>query len=47
MHGILTLHEQIRSGELMKRRAEAGAGRGAGIQVDQRDGTPADALARR
>src|ERR1700740_2752587 len=30
IHGILTLHEQIRSGELMRRR---GAGRGAGIQI--------------
>ncbi len=37
MHGILTLHEQIRTGELMKRRV---AGRGAGIQIEQRDGTP-------
>jgi hypothetical protein len=37
MHGILTLHEQIRSGELLKRRA---AGHGAGIQIDQRDGIP-------
>jgi hypothetical protein len=45
MHGILTLHEQIRTGELMKRRSETG--RGAAIQVEQRDGTPADALARR
>ena len=37
MHGILTLHEQIRTGELMKRRGE---GRGAGIHVEQLDGTP-------
>jgi len=44
MHGILTLHEQIRAGELMKRR---GSGAGAGIQVEQRDGTPPPALATR
>jgi len=37
MHGILTLHEQIRSGELMKRRTPS---RGAGIQIEQRDGVP-------
>jgi NADH-quinone oxidoreductase subunit B len=46
MHGILVLHEQIRSGEIMKRRAGTKHG-GAGISVDQRDGTPADALATR
>jgi NADH-quinone oxidoreductase subunit B len=46
MHGILTLHDQIRSGELMKRR-EASSSGGARIEVEQRDGTPADALARR
>ena len=37
LHGILTLHDQIRSGEIMRRRGE---GRGAGIQVPQLDGTP-------
>jgi len=37
LHGILTLHDQIRSGEIMQRRGE---GRGAGIQVAQLDGTP-------
>jgi NADH-quinone oxidoreductase subunit B len=45
MHGILTLHDQIRSGELMKRRQSGKTG--AGIHVDQRDGVPADALATR
>jgi NADH-quinone oxidoreductase subunit B len=37
-HGILTLHHQIRTGELLARRDQTGAG--AGIQLDQRDGTP-------
>src|SRR3954467_14954725 len=37
LHGILTLHELIRSGEIMKRRHSTGAG--AGVQVEQRDGT--------
>jgi len=37
MHGILTLHEQIRTGELMRRRGE---GRGAGIEIEQLDGIP-------
>jgi hypothetical protein len=37
MHGILTLYDQIKSGEIMRRRGE---GHGAGIQVDQRDGVP-------
>jgi NADH-quinone oxidoreductase subunit B len=46
MHGILQLHGEIRSGEIMKRRARTAHG-GAGIQVDQRDGTPADSLATR
>ena len=40
MHGILTLHEQIRTGELLKRRAGSPHG-GAGIQIDQVDGAPA------
>ena len=33
MHGILTLHEQIRTGEILKRRAETGGG--AGIHADR------------
>jgi NADH-quinone oxidoreductase subunit B len=36
MHGILTLHEQIRTGELLRR----GNGRGAGIEIEQIDGLP-------
>src|SRR5437870_10305908 len=36
MHGILTLHEQIRTGELLRR----GGGRGAGIEIEQIDGRP-------
>jgi NADH-quinone oxidoreductase subunit B len=43
MHGILTLHEQIRSGDLLARR---GVGRGAAIQVEQLDGTPVAVPAR-
>jgi NADH-quinone oxidoreductase subunit B len=39
MHGILTLHSQIQSGEIFKRRASA-AGGGAAIEIDQRDGVP-------
>ena len=35
MHAILTLHEQIKDGELTKRR---GAGKGAGLIIEQRDG---------
>jgi len=37
MHGILTLHEQIRSGELLARRGE---GRGAGILLSKSEPTP-------
>jgi NADH-quinone oxidoreductase subunit B len=37
MHGILTLYDQIKTGEIMRRRGEQ---RGAEIQVDQRDGVP-------
>ncbi len=37
MHGILQLHEQIKTGELMKRRHESPTG-GAAIEVVQRDG---------
>ena len=40
MHGILTLHEQIQSGEILKRRAASASG-GAKIEIDQRDGVPA------
>ncbi len=42
LHGILVLHDQIRTGELMKRRAASVDG-GAGIQIDQIDeaGVPA------
>jgi NADH-quinone oxidoreductase subunit B len=36
MHAILTLHEQIRSGELTRRREATGGG--AGIEVRQLDG---------
>ena len=39
LHGILTLHEQIRTGELLKRRGRTMHG-GAGIQVEQFDGVP-------
>ncbi len=39
LHGILTLHEQIRTGELLKRRGRTMHG-GAGIQVEQFDGIP-------
>src|SRR2546430_4768502 len=46
MQGILMLHDQIRSGEIMKRRAGTAHG-GAGIQVEQRDGTRADSLVTR
>jgi NADH-quinone oxidoreductase subunit B len=34
MHSILTLHELIRTGEILKRRAESGAG--AGVHVTER-----------
>jgi NADH-quinone oxidoreductase subunit B len=39
MHGILTLHEQIQNGEILKRRATNRSG-GAAIEIDQRDGVP-------
>ena len=39
IHSILTLHEKIRDGEIMRRRDERGGG--AGIVVDQRDGQTA------
>ena len=38
LHGILTLHDLIRHGEIMKRRHATGAG--AGVHIEQRDGTP-------
>ncbi|MCU1458848.1 MAG: NADH-quinone oxidoreductase, subunit [Actinomycetia bacterium] len=43
MHGILTLHEQIRTGEILQRR-EGNRG-GAGIHVSQSDGVPVPAPA--
>ena len=36
LHAIVTLHKQIETGELVKRREATGAG--AGIVVEQRDG---------
>jgi hypothetical protein len=39
MHGILMLHDEIHRGEIMKRRGEH---RGAGIHVEQVDGTPSN-----
>lgn len=44
LHGILTLHDQIRSGEII-RRPEQGAG--AGIRIRQLDGAPEPAGASR
>ncbi len=41
MHAILTLHGQIETGELLKRRAGSSTG-GAAITVEQRDGQTAD-----
>ena len=38
MHGILHLHELVRTGEIMKRRAVNNGG--AGLEVPQMDGTP-------
>jgi NADH-quinone oxidoreductase subunit B len=46
MHGILMLHEQIRTGELLKRR-EASSSGGAGIEVVQRDGVRAEPISLR
>jgi NADH-quinone oxidoreductase subunit B len=40
MHGILTLHEQIRTGEITRRREHSAHG-GAGIQIEARDGVVA------
>jgi NADH-quinone oxidoreductase subunit B len=39
LHAILTLHENIENGELMRRRGSTG--RGAEIDVEQQDGQPA------
>jgi NADH-quinone oxidoreductase subunit B len=36
LHAITTLHTQIETGELLRRRSESGAG--AGITIEQRDG---------
>jgi NADH-quinone oxidoreductase subunit B len=38
MHSILTLYQEIETGELTKRRQASGGG--AGIQVEQQDGQP-------
>src|SRR6476646_2870415 len=40
MHGILTLHDQIRTGELLRRRAASPTG-GAAIQLDSPQPAPA------
>jgi len=42
MHAILTLHDQITSGEITRRRGETGAG--ANIQVLQQDGQRASGV---
>jgi NADH-quinone oxidoreductase subunit B len=42
MHAILTLHEKVQDGELMRRRQ--GTGGGAGIQVEQVDGQTTTAV---
>ena len=39
MHAIFTLHDQIKTGELVKRRDASGAG--AGVVIEQRDGQTA------
>jgi NADH-quinone oxidoreductase subunit B len=44
IHAINTLHEQIQSGELLRRRQQTGGG--AGVQVAQRDGQPAPQIGR-
>lgn len=40
LHGILTLHDMVRTGEIMKRRHASGAGAGAGVEIEQRGGIP-------
>ncbi|HEX6236535.1 MAG TPA: NADH-quinone oxidoreductase subunit B family protein [Acidimicrobiales bacterium] len=42
IHSINTLHEQIASGEILRRRE--GTGRGAELRIEQRDGQPAPDL---
>jgi NADH-quinone oxidoreductase subunit B len=44
MHGILTLHEQIRTGELLRRREQSSSG-GAGITLENPVPAPAHANA--
>ena len=44
MHAILTLHDQIQSGELLRRRKVGGGG--AGVIVEQRDGQTATKMVR-
>ena len=39
MHGILTLHDEIKTGHILERRAASRSG-GAAITIDQRDGVP-------
>src|SRR5215510_6888341 len=43
LHAIITLHEQIRTGELMERQHQSGEERrmGAGLVIEQRDGQTA------
>jgi NADH-quinone oxidoreductase subunit B len=43
-HAIITLHDQIESGELLRRRQQTGGG--AGIVVEQHDGQAAPVLVR-
>jgi NADH-quinone oxidoreductase subunit B len=45
IHAINTIHEQIQSGELLRRREARGQGAGAGVVVEQRDGQPEPASA--
>ena len=42
MHAILTLHDKIETGELLRRRAESGLG--AGLIVEQRDGQTTESV---
>jgi NADH-quinone oxidoreductase subunit B len=39
IHAITTLHDQIRTGEILRRRDATGVG--AGVRIEQRDGQPA------
>jgi NADH-quinone oxidoreductase subunit B len=45
IHAINTIHEQIQTGELLRRREARGQGAGAGLMVEQRDGQPEPATA--